>query len=70
MAVLYDLLVAKAILYFWYGAKCCTELSAAMRVTSRIRTSHLLSPYICESYEDDSHYVQATRPMAIPHKLL
>ena len=36
---------------FWYGTKCCTELSAAMRATSRIRTSHLLSPYICESYE-------------------
>ena len=33
---------------FWYGPKCCTELSVAVRVTSRIRTRHLLSPYICE----------------------
>ena len=29
--------------------KVCTELSAVIRVTSRIRTSHLLSPsYICD----------------------
>ena len=33
---------------FWYGTKCCTELSAAMRVTSRIRARHLLSSYIHE----------------------
>ena len=48
---------------FWYGAKCFTELSATLwwepplesvRATSRIRTSHLLSPYTC--------YFWAARP--------
>ena len=50
---------------FWYGAKCYTELSAAVRVTSRICMSHLFSPFICDNYEAEGHSMKVMRLMAI-----